>query len=179
MRGKEEKLRKKFFDKKQKASEGDYQLNVWKFPNDGNIFRRIGGFFNKVKYAKDRARKGFCDYDLWDMDIFFVDLIIRSLEEHKEYTCGYPDGKYSSFEDWTNAIEEGIGHFKKYKYLMDDNNNVYYPAYMQAIRKEDDSDKQVIRDKFDAEGREMYEEAKNELRLGFEFLTENLGCLWW
>ena len=47
MRGKEEKLKKKFFDKKQKASEGGYQLNVWKFPNDGNIFRRIGGFLTR------------------------------------------------------------------------------------------------------------------------------------
>ena len=91
MKSKEERLRKKFFDKKQKAFEGDYQLNVWKFLNDGNIFRRIGGFFNKVKYAKDRARKGFCDYDLCDLDIFFVDLIIRALEEHKEFALGYPD----------------------------------------------------------------------------------------
>ena len=99
MRGKEEKLRKKFFDKKQKASEGNYQLNVWKFLNDGNIFRRIGGFFNKVKYAKDRARKGFCDYDLFDLDVFFVDLIIRALEEHKESALGYPDSKYPTFED--------------------------------------------------------------------------------
>lgn len=179
MTRKEEKLKRKFFDKKQKASENDYQLNVWKFFNEGNIFQKIGGFFQKTKYARDRARKGYCDYDLWDMDIFLVDLIIRSLEEHKEYTCGYPDGKYSSFEDWTNAIEEGINHFKKYKYLMDDGNNVYYLSYMQAIRKEDDCDKQVIRDKFDAEDKKMYEEAKNELRLGFEFLVENIKHLWW
>lgn len=179
MRSKEEKLKKKFFDKKQKTSEKDCQLNVWKFWNDGNIFRRISGFFNKVKYARDRASKGYCNYDLWDMDIFLVNLIIRSLEEHKEYTCGYPDGKYSSFEDWTNAIEEGINHFKKYKYLMNDDNNIYYLAYMQAVRKEDGSDKQMVRDKFDAESREMYEEAQNELRLGFEFLIENLRHLWW
>lgn len=179
MKDKNWKLKKKTFDKKQKASESDYQLNVWKFFNEGNIFRKIGGFFQKIKYAKDRARKGYCDYDLWDMDIFLVDLIIRSLEEHKEYTCGYPDGKYSSFEDWTNAIEEGINHFKKYKYLMDDNNNVYHLAYMQAIRKESDSDKKVIRDKFNEENRKMYAEAQNEFRLGFEFLIENLGHLWW
>lgn len=178
MRGKEEKLKKKFFDKKQKASENDYQLNVWKFLNDGNIFRRIGGFFNKVKYARDRARKGFCDYDLCDLDIFFVDLIIRALEEHKEFALGYPDSKYPTFEDWMNAIDEGIGHFKKYKYLLDDDNNVYYLGYIQAI-KDGDADRKVIRDKFDAESQKMYEEAENELRLGFEFLAENLIHLCW
>lgn len=178
MRGKEEKLRKKFFDKKQKASEGDYQLNVWKFWNDGNIFRRIGGFFNKVKYARDRARKGFCDYDLCDLDIFFVDLIIRALEEHKESAHGYPDSKYPTFEDWINAIDEGIGHFKKYKYLLDDNNNVYYLGYIQAI-EDGNTDRKVVRDKFDTENQKMYEEAKNELRLGFEFLAENLIHLCW
>ena len=178
MRGKEEKLRKKFFDKKQKASEGDYQLNVWKVLNDGNIFRRIGGFFNKVKYARDRARKGFCDYDLCDLDIFFVDLIIRALEEHKESALGYPDSKYPTFEDWMNAIDEGIGHFKKYKYLLDDDNNVYYLGYIQAI-EDGDTDRKVIRDKFDAESQKMYEEAENELRLGFEFLAENLIHLCW
>ena len=178
MRGKEEKLRKKFFDKKQKASEGDYQLNVWKFPNDGNIFRRIGGLFNKVKYARDRARKGVCDYDLFDLDVFFVDLIIRALEEYKEHVNGYPDSKYPTFEDWVNAIDEGIGHFKKYKYLLDDGNNVYYLGYIQAI-KDENADRKIIRDKFNTENRKMYEEAKNELRLGFEFLTENLGYLWW
>lgn len=178
MRSKEEKLRKKFFDKKQKASEGDYQLNVWKFLNDGNIFRRICGFFNKVKYAKDRARKGFCDYDLCDLDIFFVDLIIRALEEHKESALGYPDSKYPTFKDWTNAIDEGIGHFKKYKYLLDDDNNVYYLGYIQAI-EDGNADRKVIRDKFDAESQKMYEEAENELRLGFEFLAENLIHLCW
>lgn len=178
MRGKEEKLRKKFFDKKQKASEGDYQLNVWKFLNGGNIFRRIGGFFNKVKHAKDRARKGFCDYDLCDLDIFFVDLIIRALEEHKEHVNGYPDSKYPTFEDWVNAIDEEIGHFKKYKYLLDDNNNMYYLGYIQAI-EDGNTDRKVIRDKFDAESQKMYEEAENELRLGFEFLAENLIHLCW
>lgn len=178
MRGKEEKLRKKFFDKKQKASEGAYQLNVWKFLNDGNIFRRIGGFFNKVKYARDRARKGFCDYDLCDLDIFFVDLIIRALEEHKESALGYLDSKYPTFEDWMNAIDEGIGHFKKYKYLLDDDNNVYYLGYIQAI-EDGNTDRKVVRDKFNAESQKMYEEAKNELRLGFEFLAENLIHLCW
>lgn len=178
MRGKEEKLRKKIFDKKQKASEGDYQLNVWKFLNDGNIFRRIGGFFKKVKYARDRARKGFCDYDLCDLDIFFVDLIIRALEEHKESALGYPASKYSTFEDWMNAIDEGIGHFKKYKYLLDDDNNIYHLGYIQAIEDEN-VDRKIIRDKFYAESQKMYEEAKKELRLGFEFLTENLIHLCW
>lgn len=178
MKDKNLKLRKKFFDKKQKASEGDYQLNVWKFLNDGNIFRRIGGFFNKVKYARDRARKGFCDYDLCDLDIFFVDLIIRALEEHKESALGYSDSKYSTFEDWTNAIDEGIGHFKKYKYLLDDNNNVYYLGYIQAI-EDGNTDRKIIRDKFDVESQKMYEEAESELRLGFEFLAENLIHLCW
>lgn len=178
MKNKEERLRKKFFDKKQKASEGDYQLNVWKFLNDGNIFRRIGGFFNKVKCARDRARKGFCDYDLCDLDIFFVDLIIRALEEHKESALGYPDSKYPTFKDWMNAIDEGIGHFKKYKYLLDDNNNVYYLGYIQAI-EDGNTDRKVIRDKFDVESQKMYEEAENELRLGFEFLAENLIHLCW
>ena len=32
-----------------------------------------------------------------------------------------------------NAIDEGIGHFKKYKYLLDDDNNMYYLGYIQAI----------------------------------------------
>ena len=178
MSGKEEKLRKKFFDKKQKASEDDYQLNVWKFLNDGNIFRRIGSFFKKVKYARDRARKGFCNYDLCDLDIFFVDLIIRALEEHKESALGYPDSKYSTFEDWMNAIDEGIEHFKKYKYLLDDDNNIYHLGYIQAIEDEN-VDRKIIRDKFYAENQKMYEEAKKELRLGFEFLTENLIHLCW
>ena len=178
MRSKEKRLRKKFFDKKQKASEGDYQLNVWKFLNYGNIFRRIGGFFNKVKYARDRARKGFCNYDLYDLNIFFVDLIIRALEEHKEFALGYPDSKYPTFEDWINTIDEGIGHFKKYKYLLDDDNNMYYLGYIQAIEHED-VDINNIRDKFNAENQKMYEEAKNELRLGFEFLSENLIHLCW
>lgn len=178
MKDKNLKLKKKFFDKKQKASENDYQLNVWKFLNDGNIFRRIGGFFNKVKYARDRACKGFCDYDLCDLDIFFVDLIIRALEEHKESALGYPDSKYPTFEDWMSAIDEGIEHFKKYKYLLDDDNNVYYLGYIQAI-EDGNADRKVVRDKFYAESQKMYEEAENELRLGFEFLVENLIHLCW
>lgn len=178
MKDKNLKLKKKFFDKKQKASEGDYQLNIWKFPDYGNIFQRIDGLFYRVKCARDRARKGFCDYDLCDLDIFFVDLIIRALEEHKEFALGYPDSKYPTFGDWINTIDEGIGHFKKYKYLLDDDNNMYYLGYIQAIER-GDVDINNIRDKFNSENQKMYEEAKNELRLGFEFLSENLIYLWW
>ena len=68
--------------------------------------------------------------------------------------------------------------FKKYKYLLDDNNNMYYLGYIQAIEDEN-ADRKIIRDKFNTENQKMYEEAKNELRLGFEFLTENLIHLWW
>ena len=42
-----------------------------------------------------------------------------------------------------------------------------------------DVDINNIRDKFNSENQKMYEEAKNELRLGLEFLSENLIYLWW
>ena len=77
-----------------------------------------------------------------------------------------------------NAIDKGIGHFKKYKYLLDDDNNMYYLGYIQAI-EDGNAERKIIRDKFDAENQKMYEEAKNELRLGFEFLAENLIHLCW
>ena len=174
---KETRLKEKIFNKKQKASENNYQLNVWKFFNGGNIFHRIKGFFRKIKYAKDRARKGYCDYDIADLDIYFVDLIIRALEEHKEFAYGYSDSKFPTFNTWTKEIDKAIGHFKKYKYLMEDENNVYYRSYIYAIENAEDRD--MIRDKFNTENQEMYKEAQKELHLGFEFLAENLVHLCW
>ena len=48
-------------------------------------------FGDKVKYAFQRARKGYCDKDLWEIDTWFSTVFAAMMKEFSEKTQSYPD----------------------------------------------------------------------------------------
>ena len=43
--------------------------------------RNIGTFFRHIKWARQRARRGFSDMDVWDVDVYLNDVIPGMLEK--------------------------------------------------------------------------------------------------
>lgn len=52
--------------------------------------RTLGGFFRKLKYGFQRARRGYCDKDLWEIDTWFLTLLPRMLRQLAQDANGYP-----------------------------------------------------------------------------------------
>lgn len=63
----------------------DQNLNVFKIPMPQWTFAtlkvNIEGLARRCKWAYQRATKGFCDYDRYDLEQFYTRLLIASLKE--------------------------------------------------------------------------------------------------
>lgn len=45
---------------------------------------------DKIKFKIQKAKKGFCDYDLYSIDLWFINIFPKMLEEFINCTCGCP-----------------------------------------------------------------------------------------
>ena len=45
---------------------------------------------DKIKVKIQKAKKGFCDYDLYSIDLWFINIFPKMLEEFINCTCGCP-----------------------------------------------------------------------------------------
>lgn len=82
----------------------------WKYPS--NWFRNIKQFFRYFKWGWQRATKGYCEYDLFAFDDYYLNLIAETLFEMAKTTQGYP-GPYESLEEWQQHIHDLGNEFKE------------------------------------------------------------------
>ena len=57
----------------------------WKRP-----IKSIKYFFKALKWSRQRARNGFCDYDVGDVYAWFAEIMPRMIRELKENYTGHP-----------------------------------------------------------------------------------------
>ncbi len=141
-----------------------YGYCSWKNPR--NWFHNIKNFFVTLKYARQRAVKGYCDYDLWDLDIFYRNLLIESLKDFKKRQCGYPSNMKSE-EEWSDYLNKMIEHFEKSKTWWERDDQ---------IDEEMDNANAMI--EYLTHERELEEETKEHLKQGFEMLSKHFNSLW-
>lgn len=87
-------------------------LNVWKRGWDPwkypcNWWGNIKHFFRTIKYSWQRVTKGYCDWDTWDLDSYYADLIHNTLLHLRDNTHGYPgDMTEKEWHDWLTETAE-------------------------------------------------------------------------
>lgn len=106
--------------------------------------------WRSLKYSKQRANRGFCDYDVWDIDTWFLNTTPKMLRQLATTASGYPDHMdgIESFEDWQNTLLTMANYFEQ--------------AQMNFDNVSDSS----------------YEEAKTCLNKGMELFTKYFFTLW-
>lgn len=72
----------------------------WRYPS--NWWRNIKQFFRHFRWAWQRITKGFCDYDCFDLDQYYLALLPVTLRHLADNTHGYPEGM--TYEDWQAKI---------------------------------------------------------------------------
>ncbi len=66
-----------------------------------------------VKWRRQRVKYGFCDYDVYDFDLYLTSLIPNMLNNLYEHTNGWNPFDFDTFEDWQNALKNVIMEFDK------------------------------------------------------------------
>lgn len=92
-----------------------YQLRPWKYPR--NWIPNIIRFFKNFRYAYDRATKGYCEFDLWELCSFYQELFYSTINAFsKSELHGAPVDLYDeSLDDeaapWKEYLTEMATHF--------------------------------------------------------------------
>lgn len=116
-------------------------------------------FFSMIKFAFQRAFKGYCDLDVMDMDSYLIDVIPGMLTEMVKNSQGYPvsfDGPYGSklfledkHQEWLKYLTETAKLFRALspaavddqiemiydKLLEDGDTEKYHAAYAEIEKK--------------------------------------------
>lgn len=138
---------------------GSNNLNVFKFdlPRGKGIYKIIQwprNLFRKIKWAYQRVTKGYCDYDVYSLDVFYANLFVVSLRELAEKENGYPAIYDIKYKDLTS--EEKLHIWKDKINSIADNFVIDEERYFIS--------KAEYVDKFNR---------------GFKKLNESFTDLWW
>ena len=141
------------------SKSGSSQLNIFKLNLHyirglRGVIESLRNLFLKLKWAYQRIVKGYCDYDVYSLDIFYANLFVESLRELARVELGYPgyyDEKYSNLKS-----EEKLKIWK-------DKINLIADSFVI-----DEEDYFISRNRY-------VEKFKN----GFKMLEENFTELWW
>lgn len=142
------------------------KLNIWDYKDVFRWYRfdkRISLFFRKIKWAYQRAKYGWCDRDLWNLDWTLGNYIASSVNELANRTHGYPHGLSPEEWDrilrriarefylgvnedsWTNPYESDISYEKNYLELGETERTIWnkwfeeerkIEEFMEAYREE-------------------------------------------
>lgn len=73
-----------------------------------------------IKYSVQRIRRGWCDRDTFDIDMWFLNIFPEMLTYFKEKALGYPAyyiyDKEMTEDEWDDILDEMIKCFKKAGY---------------------------------------------------------------
>ena len=159
-------------------------LNLYAKPEyKMRLLARVKWWFRRAKYARQRARWGFSEYDVWDMDTYLAELIGNMAEYLSEHTNSYP---YDMDEkDWKAILKTISKCFKQYNI---ERPCLAYEEYQASLvrKTEDEEFGRVVT--FDvpeevaktwAEEEYVNHNAKmEELKHGFGLLYKHFPDLW-
>lgn len=73
--------------------------DAWVYAKPWKNWRRIFG------HRRERARRGFSRYDVWNLDGYLAQVIADSLRELRLHGHGYP-GAFNSYEEWAAVLSQ-------------------------------------------------------------------------
>lgn len=148
-----------------------YRMGLWK---------RIKWWFRRAKYARQRARWGFSEYDVWDMDTYLAELIGDMTAYLADHNMSHPYD--ATNEEWQDTLRTISRCFKQYNI---ERPCPAYEAYRNAIVRASDLGKSVTVEAperfvkaWREEERANHRATMTELKLGFNLLHENYPNLW-
>ena len=58
----------------------------------------------RAKWKRQRIHRGFCDWDWWDLDYFYLNLFVNSLRYYAKNTIGFSPSLAPTYEEYQARI---------------------------------------------------------------------------
>lgn len=162
------------------------------------LYNHMKHFMRNVKYAWQRATKGYCDRDLWNLDKFYSQLFEDSLVDFAGTTHGAPDkyfsaGEENEIEPWQERLHDIALCFRVFNAREEMLPNPYRDEMMELsslrlLKNEDGLTemKETNESEYFKELSRLYFEREKEndkavedsVAEGFEMLKEDFFSLW-
>lgn len=151
-------------------------------------------YFRQLKWAYQRATRGYSDWDLWDLDSFYTQILINSLRDFAQKTNGHPGEM--TFEEWQILIntiancfeesqedlEDNLESWKRMEQIrqkyVDTNNSKNNDIDLLLKDPEDDLEFQKARKDWVTDLQQITKHRKEMSDRGFDLLKEWIWHLW-
>lgn len=154
--------------------------NPWRFTK--SPIRWLRRFIKSFKYLWQRATKGYCDEDLWNLDSYLAKLLGSALKELYSNTCSYPY-RLETHEEWQIILAEISDHF--YMTLEDSYDTPCLDAWCDSVDdyfkwKSDEftEEQKMLREKMREENKYISEERDRHKDEALKMLSEYWFDLW-
>lgn len=157
-----------------------------------NWWNNIKHFFRTIKWGWQRATKGYSDYDTWNLDGYYSNMMIASLSQFRAEVIGYP-GYLGNIEEWNAILDKIIFLLKQANKdePLEEKNELaeWYEEYLstktlgftkvEKINSEDDEETKAKVLQYYKREEELYNIRTQKRKEAFELLAEYFGHLWW
>lgn len=150
----------------------------WKYP--ANWFRNVKLFFRQIKWAWQRATRGYCDWDVWDLEAFYLPLMRDSINKLAEVSHGYPATNDWTYDSWTAYLKTLADALND---CMADSAelNQYWSDFDKMLTNEQeysDEEKATLRRCYYDRERQIADEQQDLLEHTFQKIAKHLKTMW-
>lgn len=170
--------------------------SIWHFPLRKSYYllhpiKLIKQMICNLHNAKMRLKFGFCDYDVWSMDAWFLKVVPPMLRKLADEGMAYPGVEpFETPEKWHSWLYSVADRLESCKEDKQNERNPYYKEYMDLIEeeiekgnflKQDDTltlQRNKVCNKYFNKMREIEQESHLVLKECFAELAEHFWELW-
>ena len=146
---------------------------------------------NQLKWSKQRITRGFSDYDVYDLDEFYLELFKQSIEHFRVTSHSYPNDMTE--EQWGTYLKEIVNHCRLSS--IGEYENEYTKEYLEkcpvVFENEEETkegwrktklkkspEHKELEDAWFKRHEEIEAEAKHHKKRALEMITERFDNLW-
>lgn len=138
-----------------------------------NWFYNIRHFFRTLKWANQRARRGYSDIDVYNLKDYLMRVLIGSLRHMADRTMSYPikyalEGDDDGDEEWAALLREMADFFDK-GFNWENPDLSDFQDFLAG---------KISKDELSNIWRNEMKEGKENREKGFNLLMENFDDLW-
>ena len=151
----------------------------WKRPS--NWWDNIKDFFRGFKYTYQRATKGYCDYDLFSISDWFLEMFPNMLKEFSNGTHSYPWDMEE--KEWRKYLVEMREHFlnacKEYEDSSPEARKEYDELYKDfPLELYNTKEREEKVKKYYKKVKEYDDYKQKELKKGMDMFQKRFWDLW-
>lgn len=174
----------------------NYWKNLYNWKNPLNWWRLPGCWCRVIKWAWQRATKGFSDLDCWDLSHFYLDVLSGSLKHFAEHSTGCPSKYYDPVKrkdegwKWKKHLNEMANCFDEAHEdrcsWVNPYEDEYFESFDMNFKKTPEGYYKLERTECVEELSEKYHDfekrkfkwRKSNLKDGLDMLKEDFWSLW-